>query len=334
MATTSQANTPRPLAGVLGSQFTNIIIGDHRVNNGVRSGFRVQGGYCFDKEDALSVLMGFRCIQSDADNFSAAATSTILARPYNDVSTDPVRAQAVLLSFPGVSTGGIKVQATVDPFLDGWADLTQTLICASWYQVDGLIGYRYYRYGEAIGIQQLVVPTGVFLPTGTQITATDSFITRNDFNGAELGFRAVFTSDELSLTLLGKVSAGHLRKQVDIKGSQTTSIPGQQPSTLSGGVLALDSNSGTYVENAWAATPEFGATFRWQATENLRLSLGYSALCLLNVVRANDQINVNINPNFFPPVVQGGTAPREPSFHMKFDDVWFQTLNFGAEFVY
>jgi hypothetical protein len=50
------------------------------------------------------------------------------------------------------------------------------------------------------------------------------------------------------------------------------------------------------------------------------------------VVRAGDQVNLNINPNLLPPAIPGG--PAEPSLHNHHTDFWAQGINLGLSLNY
>ena len=54
------------------------------------------------------------------------------------------------------------------------------------------------------------------------------------------------------------------------------------------------------------------------------------AFVVADVARASDQVDLNINPNLFPPAVAGAT-PASPAFHLRTTDMWVQSLNLGLE---
>ena len=84
----------------------------------------------------------------------------------------------------------------------------------------------------------------------------------------------------------------------------------------------------------WAVMPEFGLNVGWQATQNLRVNVGYSLFLLERIARAADQVDQTINPNLFPPAVVPLTGPARPDFNLNRSDLWGQTVNLGLEINY
>src|SRR5262249_10658762 len=160
--------------------------------------------------------------------FSASSTGTpILARPFLNAASN---AQAsAIVAFPGVSTGSVLVKDSAHTFY-GWnLALRQDILDGPWYRFDGLFGYRYFRFDEGLQIQENAQPLGSAFAAGTNIASTDSFATRNIFNGFDFGLRGDFTYGDWSLGLLGKLAAGYLHRTTDINGSQLVTVPGQAP---------------------------------------------------------------------------------------------------------
>lgn len=67
----------------------------------------------------------------------------------------------------------------------------------------------------------------------------------------------------------------------------------------------------------------------YNITDHVRVFVGYDFLYLSNVIRAGDQVNLNVNPNRFLGI-SGGPANSPFAFHTS--DYWAQGLNFGLEF--
>jgi hypothetical protein len=167
---------------------------------------------------------------------------------------------------------------------------------------------------------------------GTEIVSNDLFSTHNVFHGGDLGFRTHFIWDRLTLDVLTKVAVGRVFRETNIGGDQVTTAPGLAPVTQTGGVFALATNSGTFGSRDWKVMPEFTATLSWQIRPNLNARVGYTFLLLNGVLRAADQVDTTLNPNFFP----GGNASGEirPAFGQIRSDVWIQSVNFGLEFTF
>jgi hypothetical protein len=294
---------------------------------------RFEAGYWFDDPRTLGIEGGFMMLGSQTALFAAQSDgSTILARPFRDATTDTV--QAALIAFPGSSAGTVDVRASSGNLYEFHIDLTENIVDAGWLRVNGLVGYRFYRYDEFLRIRQNIAPTGAAFVPGTQIASEDSFSTHNSFNGCDLGFRTQFLWENLTLDVLTRVAFGKVHRVVGIVGNQLTTVPGAAPVVQTGGLYALSSNIGTHGSNDWGALPELGASLTWQVTPSLGVRVGYSILWLDRVARAGDQVNQIINPALLPPASATPTGPIQPTFNLNRQDVWVQNLSVGLVFTY
>jgi hypothetical protein len=331
LVTTSPAGTPQAAAGVLGMSTTSTLFGDSRVNGDARSGIRLGAGFVIDPAWPLAVEAGGMWLESQATGFSASSDgTTILARPFTDATTN--LPSSVLIAFPGSSSGNVNVLARSGNFYEAHIDLTETFIDKGWLRAQSILGYRFYRYDEGLHIGQTINPTGAAFAPGTQLTSVDDFVAKNTFNGCDLGFRAIFPWQPVTVDLLGKVAIGNLHRVVNINGSTVTTVPGSAPVTQPGGVLALSSNIGHFTSNDFTIFPELGVNLSWQVRPNLRLRGGYSALILTEVARAAGQIDTNLNPNLFPSAVPGQTGPNRPAFSLNREYIVIHSLSAGLEF--
>src|SRR5262249_45724021 len=146
----------------------------------------------------------------------------ILARPYIDVNTNTP--QAVLIAFPGSSSGSVDVRASSGTFYDVHVGLTENVCDTGWLRFNALVGFRYYRLDEGLNIRQTINPIGSGFVPGTQVVTVDNFNTRNVFNGADLGFRTQLFWQSFSVDLLTKLAVGRLQRTIDIQGNQVTSV--------------------------------------------------------------------------------------------------------------
>jgi hypothetical protein len=331
LVTTSPPGNDRALAGVIGAPSTTVLFGDTRGAFGdVRSGLRIAAGLCFCPEHTLGVEGGFRFIESQATGLLATSdASPVLARPFTNAQTG--EAQSVLIAFPGASTGSVEARASSGNFYDAWIDLSKTFYQEEGVRVDGLLGYRFLRFDEGLRVRQVISPTDPAFVAGTQVVSADDFGVRNEFHGIDVGLRGQWFFDDVSLSVLGKLATGNLSREARILGSQVTTAPGTQPVVRAGGVLALPSNSGAFLDRVWTIVPEVDATLRWQVARNLRVSVGYSVLVLVDGTRAADQVDLTLNPSLFPGAAPPPAGPVRPAFSLKQDAVWLQSVKFGAE---
>ncbi|MCI0380091.1 MAG: BBP7 family outer membrane beta-barrel protein [Gemmataceae bacterium] len=331
LITTSPAGTARTDAGVIGLPGTSVLVGGS-VNDDVRSGFRFDLGHWFGPAQNFGVEAGFTILESQSSIFSLASDgNTILARPFTNADDELPR--AVLVAFPGSSAGAVDIRANSDNFYEFHVDVTEKFLDHPFVVLTSILGYRYYRYDEGLRISQNIAPTDPTFVPGTLLVTTDDFVSRNDFHGLDMGARAEFFGRGWSLEILGKAAVGYLRRQTSINGDQVVSVPGVAPVVNTGGVYALSSNIGVHSSREWTAFPELGITLGWQMTSNLRLSVGYRALFLIDIARAHDQIDFTVNPNLFPPALQP-TGVARPLFRDGQDSISIQSINFGVELSY
>ena len=70
---------------------------------------------------------------------------------------------------------------------------------------------------------------GLTVPSGSQVTITDHFRTRNQFHGFNTGLRGEIKRGMFTFGASGKVAVGHMRQELEINGYTTgtkTPLPG------------------------------------------------------------------------------------------------------------
>jgi hypothetical protein len=164
----------------------------------------------------------------------------------------------------------------------------------------------------------------------------DSFHTRNQFNGGEVGLDGQWRfAPRWTLGSTVKLAMGSTHEIVNIDGSTTVSnLPlglQQFNGTQPGGLYALSTNIGRHTANRFAVLPEVAFKIGYNVTPNLQVFVGYDFLFLSSVVRPGEQIDPNVNPNFIPPLRGPGTnvGPAQPAVLFNTSNYWAQGLNFG-----
>jgi hypothetical protein len=333
LVTTSPPGTAKTSAGIIGAPGTTILFGGNQAEDGVRVGFRAAAGYWFGADRSIGIEAGYMVLGSQSSTFNASsANNPILGRPYVDATS--FTNQAVLVAFPGTSTGSITIDSNSGHFYSGNFDFAAKLLDDGMFRVVGLAGYRFFRFDESLGIQQTINPTTAVVPAGTRIDTVDGFGTRNFFNGLDIGVRPQFNWESLSLEMLLRVGVGNLHHTVNITGTQTINSPGFAPVVETGGVYALATNIGQHSSNDWVVVPEVGANLSWRLTSNVQLRIGYGLLYLNSIARAPDQVNQIINPNRFPGLIPPIGTPGQPTFYLNRTDLWIQNVNVGVTVTY
>lgn len=339
LVTTSPTGTARAAAGILPGA-SILYGGDNNVLDGSRSGGRIRFGTWFDRFPGLG-LEGeyFGLAQGSEEFFQNSNGTPILARPFFNVVSGLQDAE--LVAFPNVLSGSVQVDVTSE--LNGAAArFRRSLWCSNGCaysrfccttvptssRMDGTLGYRFYELKESLAIRERLQSTDPNNPGSFNIL--DRFDTRNQFNGGEIGVLWQGRRGMWSLDGLMRVGIGNTHQTVTIAGDTIVTQNGVN-TTFNNGILAQRTNIGTYDRNEFTMIPELGLTLGYQFTRCVRLTAGYSLIYWGNVVRPGDQVDLDVNPNLFPPEAVPFTGPLRPQFQFVSTDYWVQGLSFGAE---
>ncbi len=329
LLTTSPANTPQSQAGVLGQPNTTVIFGDEELNTGLHAGSRMTFGLELDDCHQSGVEFSYFILGANVQTFNNASMGNpILARPFFNVTTGAQDSN--LVAFPNALNGTFNVSSTEN--FQGAEALWRTAIVHSCQGgVDILVGYRFNRLTDGLEIADSVTSSGSasVAPAGTTINVFDTFHTRNDFNGADLGFSTQWRRNRWSLDTSLKLGIGETHSVVLING-WTTVIANGTTAGFSGGQLALPSNMGIHDSYQFSVMPEIGLTLGYDLTSRLRATAGYTLLYWSGVARPGDQIDLNLDPRQFPPPTT--TTATKPEFTLHTSDFWAQGLNLGLDF--
>jgi Putative beta barrel porin-7 (BBP7) len=319
LVTTSPQGTLPADAGVLGNPTTTVLFGGRRLNTGIRLGGRVTAGYWLDDGFKTALEGDFLALQDLQSSFVLASTGDpILARPIFNVLTNSQ--DAVLTAFPGIVTGSIYATASTSAVFGAELNLRRNVFDDCCCRVDILGGYRFLGFNDTVQILDTEISEE------QRFDVLDFFQTSNRFHGAQLGLVATTHYDCWFFEARAKLAMGVTVETADVVGATSTN----SGPPVSGGVLAVVSNIGHYNRAAFAVLPELTLTASRQITSRLRASLGYTFMYLSSVARAGEQIDLNINPNLFPPPVVAG--PLLPQFRFNPAGFWMTGLNFGLQF--
>ena len=97
-----------------------------------------------------------------------------------------------------------------------------------------------------------------------------------------------------------------------------------------GGILALNTNSGTYAHDCFAVIPQLELELAYQFTCHWSAHIGYDLLYWGEIQRAADQISLDVDPNNFPNPIPPNS--KFPVFPDKTNSFWAQGFNVGTEF--
>jgi hypothetical protein len=333
------------LPGVLGQPGTTVLFGGSDVDNQVRSGGRVTGGFWINDSQTIGLegnyfFLGSRSVRFDRAS-GGAPGSEIIARPFFDVMSGTQNAQ--LVAFPGIASGEVHLSSSSR--LQG-AELNMlcnpcNTCCGCNYRVSLLSGFRYLQLDEGLGITESsqvspALPAGRPLFGGSSITIADQFDTHNYFYGGQVGAQVGICWGRLFVDALGKVALGATHEVVDVHGATAITSPAGTTVVTPVGFLASASNSGHFTRDVFAVVPEIGINVGWQITTHLRASVGYTFLYCSSVARPGDQVDVGLSGTQLPTDTRfnPGAGPARPAVLLRDTDFWAQGINFALELGY
>jgi hypothetical protein len=295
-----------------------------------RDGGRFRAGYWLDDQQVRGIEGSFFFLGTEGRT-AAASTLTFptVARPFFNINRFTEFSEIV--GAPDIGAGSVVASGTTD-FWGADINYRRNLVACCGRRIDMIVGFKYLNLDDSINIIE-----GIEGFNGVKGIVRDSFQAENDFYGGTIGIVGEKRFGRWSLDYRTSVSLGSVRQSIDISGLQSFRSP-QFPlgQTFSGGLLALDSNSGSFTRNRFAVVPEVGFNIGYNLTDHIRLFTGYSLIYWNRVVRAPSQIDRNIDvlriPNFPQPIDTPLAAGVRPVAPFKETDFWAQGLNFGVEF--
>jgi len=322
LVSTSPNGTVQANAGRLDVGSTTILYPNDPIGTNLRNGGRITYSHLFN-DGCTTGTFRFWGLENGAETFSTTtANNPIIARPYFDTSLGS--GNAFLVSYPGLTSGTINVLSKNSLIgIDAWGS-------RNWYNdggssIDVLGGYQFTRMDDSIDILSSSTTIGGNLPVGTQLNVHDNFRTRNEFNGASLGFIGRSYRGPVTLEALGKIALGNMRETVITSGNVGITTPGGGTLNSTGGLLAQPSNIGNTHHDIFAYVPEVNVNLLYNITPQFRALVGYSFIYWNHVVLAGNQIDTNLTTP-----LPTATAPPFPKFQRT--DFWVQGVSLGGDY--
>jgi hypothetical protein len=339
------------IPGSLNRGDTVVLFGGNITNNPF-SGGRFTAGMVIDDCGDKAIEVGGFFLSPRSTNFAVTSAQVpFLARPFFAANPgtmpDLPREFVEVVSLAGARAGSVRIHSPSE--LWGLnADVNCKLCCGCDYRIDALLGARYLNLRESLTITEdnlvsfTAAPGGPF-PPGSRVLVSDSFATRNEFYGCDMGLEGRWYYGRFDLDGFAKLAMGSTRQTVDINGSQTVIQPNGVTTNFRGGLLALPSNIGSESRDRFAVVPEVGVSLGVQVVDGVRLSVGYNFLYWSSVVRPGEQIDRRLDlaqiPNFtqLPSPPFGPTLPTNPTLPQRLfkeSDFWAHGLTVGLEFTF
>ncbi len=316
--------------GAMNDPNLKVLYGDNRVDNGIRSGGRLNIGTCFNDAQTFGVGGTLIALQNMASNFNIVSDgSPIVARPFFSTATQAP--DSFVVAQTGIDAGGVRVRTT-NSFIAADTYFRRALAFGPRRRFDLIAGWQFLELDDSIGISDRAVSTdpNSSIPLGTTLIGFDGFRAANKFNGGLIGIETERRGGVWSLTTSSKVGLGNMHQTAIINGYSSTTVPGETPSYFAGGLLAQPSNIGRYDRNVFTAIPQFAANLGLQVTPKMRVTFGYSLIYIGHVAQAARQIDTVVDPS----QIGGGPVGTAPTFSWQQNSYWLQGMNLGLNFRY
>jgi len=284
-------NPADALPGALGQPGTGILVNDtlsYRPMSGVRVGF----GRWFDNEERFGFEASGFVFERLTNNTNFTDANGVGAGPDLFASGFLLGAEGSSIPFNAVN---------ISQRLQLWGAEANGLFGAirrDCWSLDLLAGVRYADLDEQLSLNYSA-------PT---ITFTDSFRSRNQFYGGQVGAKFQYRCDRWTFDLIGKVGLGNNHRSITIAANPPT-----------GAIFAMPSNIGRTTDDNFSVLPDVKCQVGYNLTEKVRLTLGYNFLYWSDVSRPGNAINRTINATS-PPRTIGET------------DFWAHGVSTGLEF--
>lgn len=348
---------PATSGGFPGSPGTINLFGGEPINYGTFSGLDVNAGMWLDCRHTFGLEVGgFYLFQQEQVSAFASngAGQPFLARPiFDGLRLAP---SATLVSSPGTLTGNIAFRSSAH-MAGGEANIVRNLVNCPDYTIDTYAGFRYIELDEDFDVLQSSTPIGgntlflggAQLPAGVGLTISDSFNTRNQFYGGQLGSRGEMRFGPVFVSGFSSVALGPNHEVIGINGRTTGNGAG---GSFPGGLLAVGGgvetllapngtptafvrrgNQGQSVTNRFNFVPEVGIQVGVYLSCHVRVSIGYNFLYMSDVARPGTQIDTLINGKLVPASPSFGTQSGFPNPQItgRREDFNVQSLQFGME---
>ena len=336
--------TTDAVPGALGQPNTLGLSGPGNVNFGPFAGVRLFGGTWLDPQQILGVEASGFVLQQQGQGFTFNSTvggNPLLALRHLDAFTG--MSDAFVIAAPSARSGGIAVQST-SQLWGADAHLLHTFLWTPCFRLVGLFGFRYLDLSEGLSIQTRTM--GIdgsavsflgqpFAAPAYELTA-DRFHARSQFFGGQVGVRGEYYFSHFFVSATGKLALGQTDEVVNALGVSTLQIGNTPLLSAAGGLFALPSNSGHFVNPDFGIVPELQLKGGVLLTRWLRATIGYNVLFWNRVQRAGDSLDLSVDNRQVPtsPSYQAGVIGHSPQPMFNTSSFWVQGLTLGLEFTY
>ncbi len=158
------------------------------------------------------------------------------------------------------------------------------------HRFEMLGGYSHFNIADSLAMQVNSIALA-----GAQTIFNDSFETRNEFHGGQIGSEISLNRGRWTASSLTKVHLGNMSQRVAVNGSLTQGPFGVAPVlTANEGLFARGDIIGVREQNVFAFAPEMNFKLGYQFRDHVNFHVGYSFVYWNNVALAGDQMDRNL----------------------------------------
>jgi hypothetical protein len=295
--------------GPNGSQATTFLFGGSEVMANTSQGLRFSTDFSFDRSGTRGLLFRMFYASEIGESYTnAGGPNIVVTRPFSSVpGSTPA---TILVNHPNAAQGVTgTINASVTSEVSGGDLLVRSTIGRDRYGAfDLLVGYQHMRLDEGLSVVSNTTQAG---PPLTILDLSDRFDTSNRFHGFALGFDSTVRRGLWSFGTMFKLGMGNIEREIDINGSSTVNVvgPPASVSTTTNGLLARNTNNGSYRSDRFILSPEVALTLGYRFSPRMDAMLTYTYLGLPSVARAGEQLDPNLEANLSNPLT-GTVAPR------------------------
>ena len=330
IVTTGPAAQALDTVGTIGNLNTTNLFGGSEVLQNTSQGVRFSTDLSFDRSGTRGILFRMFYASEIGESYTNVGGPDIVAtRPFSSV-TAPT-ASTILVNHPTVANGvDGTINASVTSKASGGDLLLRSTIGRDRYGTfDLLVGYQHMRLDEGLSVVSNTTQQG---PPVTILDLSDRFDTSNRFHGFALGFDSTVRRGLWSLGTMFKLGMGNIEREIDIDGFNRTTVTSAPPSVseTANGLLARNSNNGSYRSDRFIVSPEVALTLGYRFSQRMDATLTYTYLGLPSVARAGEQLDPDLLVNLSNPPT-GTVAPRFSEVNSNYS---LHSLSYGIQWRY
>lgn len=330
--------------GALGQPNTLGLSGPGTINYGAFSGVRAFAGAWLDPQQILGVDASGFVLQQNSQGFNFNSTvggNPLLAlRQFDALTGLPY---AFVIASPSTRSGGIALH-TDSQLWGADVNVAHAFCCWPSFRLVGLFGFRYLDLSEGLSLQTrtMAIDSSTILFQGQKFATpaydltADQFHARSQFFGGQAGLRGEYYFSHFFVAATGKLALGRTNEVMDTQGVSTLQIGNTPLRTAAGGLFALPSNSGHFVNQDFGVVPELQVKGGVLLTRWLRATIGYDFLYWSRVFRAGDSLDLTVDNRQVPtsPAYQAGVIGHSPQPIFNTSSFWVQGLTLGLELTF